>query len=203
MHGGAVCGNPPGVNTKLKGAVVMNRILFFCGLLACVGCGPSGPAQSVENYFPCAVGSSWTYTWGDTTASFTNTIAEVFTNAHNVQVYRWELGTEDATYSAYIDGQVVFLDAPDDTLGEVVLKEPFEVGATWCSDPLDTSTVCRIDETKASVSTHAGEFVNCIKVSTRWDVEEVLAFYFAPGVGLVKRTAPDEEDMSLYEYDLK
>ena len=180
-----------------------NKILFLCALLVCAGCEPSGPAQTVENYFPCAVGSRWTYTWGDTTDIFTDSIAEAFTNAHNVQVYRWEMGMDDATYSAYIDGQVAFFYVPDDTLGEIVLKEPFEVGATWLYDPLDTSMVGRIEDTKASTSTHAGEFVNCVKVSFQSEGAEEFAFYFAPGVGLVKRTAPDEEDMELYEYNLK
>ena len=181
----------------------MNRILFLCALLVSAGCRPPGPAQTVENYFPCAAGNRWTYTWGDTTAVFADSIAEVFTNAHNVQVYRWEVGMDDAMYSAYTGGQVVFLDSPDDTLGEVVLKEPFEVGATWPYDPLDTSLVGRIEDTKAGVSTHAGEFVNCVRVSFRSGGAEEFAFYFAPGVGLVKRTAPDEEDMELYEYRLK
>jgi hypothetical protein len=197
------CWSPADEDSKPKGAVVMNRILFLCALLVFVGCRPSGPAQTVENYFPCAVGNRWTFTWGDTAAIFTDSIAEVFTNAHNVRVYRWELATDDATYSAYIDGQVVFLDAPDDTVGEVVLKEPFAVGTTWYSDLLDTSVVSRIEDSKASVSTHAGEFVNCIKVSTQSAGEEEVAFYFAPGVGLVKRTAPGEDDMELYEYNLK
>jgi hypothetical protein len=157
----------------------------------------------VENYFPFAVGNSWTYAWGDTTAMFTDSIAEVFTNAHNVRVYRWAMMKEDATYSAYMDGQAMFLDTPDDTLGQVVLKEPFEVGATWHMDPLDTSAVSRIEDTKVSITTHAGEFENCIKVSTQYGGSDAFVFYFAPGVGMVKRTAPDEADMELYRYDLK
>ena len=84
-----------------------------------------------------------------------------------------------------------------------MLKEPFAVGATWYSDTLDTSVVSRIEDTKASVSMHAGEFVNCIKVSTQSAGEEEFTFYFAPGVGMVRRTAPGEDDMDLYEYNLK
>jgi len=81
----------------------------------------------VENYYPFAVGNSWTCTQGDTTDCDTQKIAEEFTDAHAIHWYGWGY-TEDVDYSAYVNGKIVWSYTADDTLGMVVLKEPFEVG---------------------------------------------------------------------------
>jgi hypothetical protein len=156
----------------------------------------------VENYFPLAVGNQWIYTAaGDTTDNDTRTITGVSTDADSIRWYEWGYG-EDADYTAHIDGKVVFSDVPDETLGVVMLKEPLEVGASWRYSPLDTSSLSRIEDTRASASTHAGEFENCIKVWSQFEDEEFVCWY-APGVGLLKVAVPGEDDVELYDYDLK
>lgn len=106
---------------------MIGRFVSVCILLVCAGCRLSGPAQTVENYYPFAVGNSWTCTQGDTTDCDTQKIAEEFTDAHAIHWYGWGY-TEDVDYSAYVNGKIVWSYTADDTLGMVVLKEPFEVG---------------------------------------------------------------------------
>ncbi len=173
-----------------------NRLVLLCVLLALVGCGPKGPAQTVENYFPLALGNQWVYTAeGDTTAE-TLSINESFVNSSGVRVYKRVSDGPGAVYYSYTGGQVMMLTAPDDTVGPVILSEPFEAGATWTWH----GAAFRIAETRIGVATPAGNFSDCIKVTD----PDTFDSYYAPGVGLVKVVDPEgEELMRLSAYDLK
>jgi hypothetical protein len=171
-----------------------NKLVLLCVLLALAGCGPKGPAQTVENYFPLAVGNRWIYSTGATGTTETISVTESFLNASQVRVYKW--GGEDVLYGSNTGGRVVLRADPDDTTGIIILSEPFEVGAAWAQEG-ETS---RITDTKAGISTPAGDFTDCIKVSDP-DTTDV---YFAPGVGLVKVMASNgTEIMKLIEYGVK
>jgi len=173
-----------------------NRLVLLCVLLALAGCGPKGPAQTVENYFPLAVGNQWIYTAEGDTAAETLSIAESFLNASNVRVYKRVSDGPGAAYFTSTGGQVIVLINPNDTAGPIILSEPFEVGATWTW----RGATLRIADTKAGVSTPAGNFTECLKVTD----PDTFDSYYAPGVGLVKVIDPDgDEVMRLSEYDVK
>jgi hypothetical protein len=172
-----------------------NRTVFFCALLALAGCGPRGPAQTVENYFPLAVGSKWIYTAGGSTMVETLSIAESFLNASGIRVYRRVSDGGGAVYLAYTGGRVMMLTSPDDTVGPSILSEPFEAGATW-----SWHGAAFIAGTQIGVATPAGNFSECLKVTD----PDTFDSYYAPGVGLVKVVDPEgDEVMRLSEYDVK
>jgi hypothetical protein len=174
----------------------MNRLVFLCVLLAAAGCGPKGPAQTVENYFPLAVGNQWIYTAEGDSAAETLSISESFLNAANVRVYKRVSGGPGAVYFVYTGGQVMAFTDPDDTTGPVILSEPFEVGATWTWK----GAAFRIAGTKIDIATPAGNFTECLKVTD----PDTFDSYYAPGVGLVKVVDPEgEELMRLSGYDVQ
>ncbi|GEM_PF-1019841 len=181
---------------RQKGTLMMNRFVLLSFLLAAAGCGPKGPAQTVENYFPLAVGNQWIYTTEGDTAAETLSIAESFLNASNVRVYKRVSDGPGAVYFAYTGGKVIALSNPNDTAGPIILSEPFEVGATWTWK----GAAFRITDTEAGVATPAGNFSVCLKVTD----PDTFDSYYAPGVGLVKVVDPDgDEVMRLSEYDVK
>ena len=173
-----------------------NRLVLLCVLLAATGCGPKGPAQTVENYYPLAVGNQWIYTAEGDTAAETLSITETFVNASNVRVYKRVSDGPGAVYFTNTGGQVVALIHPNDTAGPIILSEPFEVGATW----IWHGETLRIADTKAGVSTPAGTFTECLKVTD----PDTFDSYYAPGVGLVKVVDVDgDEVMRLSDYEVK
>jgi hypothetical protein len=180
--------------TKYRFSAALAATFVFAVLLA--GCGPKGPAQTVENYFPLAVGSKWIYTAQGSTMVETLSIAESFLNASSIRVYKRVSDGGGAVYLAYTGGRVIMLTSPDDTVGPSILSEPFEAGATWTWHGAEF----RIAGTEIGVATPAGSFSDCIKVTD----PDTFDSYYAPGVGLVKVVDPEgEELMRLSEYDVK
>ncbi len=174
-----------------------NRYVLFLVLLTLAGCGPKGPAQTVENYFPLAVGNQWIYTAEGDPAAETVMINESFMNSSNLRVYQRASDGPGAVYYAYIDGKVIMmLTSPNDTAGPIILSEPFEAGATWTWH----GATFRIAATKIGVATPAGTFSDCMRVTD----PDTFDSYYAPGVGLVKVVDPEgEELMRLSAYDVK
>ncbi|GBF33398.1 hypothetical protein DCCM_2499 [Desulfocucumis palustris] len=145
------------------------------------------------DYFPLTRGSTWNYLGkGNEYASFSR---EVTYEKGNLSQTRTENGgtvgtavfetTDLAVTRVFFRGEEYdgkdYLDAtPNDNT--IILKEPLEAGTSW----VDRSGAQReIVDVKASVSTPAGNFKNCLRVKIS-NEHSTIYEYYKEGVGMIK-----------------
>jgi len=151
------------------------------------------PAVKLADFFPVVAGSTWEYQGeGNEYASFSRKI--VFTSGNLAQirednggtvtasVYKISLNSVTRIYNlAEAYGQTNYLkSAPNENL--VILKTPLQVGTKW-TEPNGTREIVDL---KATVTTPAGSFTQCLKVKIT-DKNSTVYEYFKSGVGMVKR----------------
>ena len=170
-------------------------------VLALAGCGGGGGGSSqtaYDDYFPLAVGNTWTY---KVVNEGQNPLTEGFEMQYSISgtqevggrnTYIMSLESSRAFY--FSDSSGVYLAGwefePYEFIGveppELILRYPIHKGYTWQSpDQRYTYTILSVAE---SVSTPAGTFANCVKVEEQFNGDGIgpEIKYYAPGVGLVK-----------------
>ena len=170
------------------------------------------PNLQPKDYFPLYEGSSWEYQGeGNEYASFTRNV--MYVKGNLAQVREDNGGTVGASVfktSADAITRIFFRgESYDETNyltsksneNMIVLKSPIAVGTKWTNPNNEREIV----DTKASVTTPAGTFKECIKVKIT-ENDSTTYEYFAKGVGMVMREFIYEElriTSSLKKYDIK
>ncbi len=207
------------------------RAFMIVGLMvALAGCkkenptngnGGNGNGYTIDNYFPLAVGNSWSFKGvqdcsdGQSDTTYLNlTVSEKYT-WQDKSVFKTLSNEDPSGYMVYYDNELrVYYDPPENGGSyDIILREPLEMGTTW----EDNYYTHKIASVKMQLSVPAGSFENCIKDEfTRRNVEppvEKVKGYmaYAPGVGMVKEYVEiDYSDgswckalMELTSYDIK
>lgn len=145
------------------------------------------------DFFPLELGYSWEYQGeGNEFASFKMEV--VYSDNDLRQVREDNGGTVSASVYKVSSSEIekVFFQAeaydesnylnnePNEEV--IILKTPLEVGAKW-QEPNGTREIVSINET---VSTPAGDFDKCIKVSIS-SKDSTIYEYYKEGIGMVKR----------------
>lgn len=141
--------------------------------------GPAKTAHSLKDYYPLAVGNSWTYVIKPAPPERAQATVELVSEENGF--YRMNVGGQIAARSTSVTDGV-----------RDMLREPLEVGNEWVAVP-EASEVERykIVSTDAVVKTPAGRFRDCIKVEMTTDIRSrdgqkgrlVGRWSYAPGIG--------------------
>jgi hypothetical protein len=175
---------------------------------------PDMPELTVKDVYPLSEGDYWKFAGtGNEYAPFEQKV--LFREGDRVQLQNATGGTVMAIIYEFKEGElrVVYsleefyeeeniLDR-ENTMEEVILKEPIQVGNTWQSGGKDY----KIEALDAQVETPAGNFEDCIKVTVNakeFNSESIV--YYKPGLGLVKQEYIADEFhivQELEEYNIK
>ncbi|NLT96347.1 MAG: hypothetical protein GXW85_12615 [Clostridia bacterium] len=153
------------------------------------------PELTVKDVYPLNEGDYWKFAGtGNEFAPFEQKV--LFREGDRAQMQSATGGTVMAIIYEFKDGElrvvysqeefyeeVNILDR-ENTMEEVILKEPIQVGNTWQSGGKEY----KIEALDADVETPAGRFENCVKITvnaTEYNSESVV--YYKPGLGLVKQ----------------
>ena len=157
-----------------------------------LGCADvTGSTELGADFWPLAVGDSWTYrdSFGDLT--------EVTVTAEQDGWYCWDEGVARLALRCTEEScrrQPAWPPPDDPHYTMILLKEPLEEGATW---PLyaDGSGEATLLEADFTYETPDGDWDHCYKVEleTTWEV-------YARGIGLVAEGFGDFETRHLAEY---
>ena len=151
------------------------------------------PAVKVGDFFPTVAGSTWEYQGeGNEYASFSRKILFVSgnlaqireDNGGTVSASVFKISAEEVTRIFFLGeayGQTNYLKSPSNE-NIVILKTPLQVGTKW-TEPNETREIVDL---KASVTTPAGSFGQCLKVKIS-NANSTTFEYFKNGVGMVKR----------------
>lgn len=159
--------------------------------------GPAQPGQeSVKkpgDYLPLTAGSTWEYQGvGNEYASFTREV--LYTSGKSAQLREDTGGTVAAIVAQTSDEAITQVFFQEEAYGtenklssppnrnKVILKSPLAVGTKWP----DSDGAREIVAVKASVTSPAGKFTDCLKVKISTP-NSTMYEYYQPGVGLVKR----------------
>jgi hypothetical protein len=168
----------------MPGVTVRPLLLAILGLaLGCAGArtapAPRGTARAPADYFPLAVGNSWTF--------LDHSPQQPGASHHTVRIVRRDPD------GYFVDDQRGALRADADCLHDRnrrLLCKPIDPGATWSSVVSPSVTeryrIAAVDET---VTVPAGTFRGCVRVRSQartGGVEQVAELTYAPGVGLVR-----------------
>jgi hypothetical protein len=151
------------------------------------------PAVKLADFFPAVAGSTWEYQGeGNEYASFSRKI--VFASGNLAQIREDNGGTVTASvfkissgavtrifFVAEAYGQTNYLKSPSNE-NIVILKTPLKVGTKWA----EPNGIREIVDLKATVTTPAGSFTQCLKVKIS-EKDSIVYEYFKSGVGMVKR----------------
>lgn len=85
--------------------------------------------------------------------------------------------------------------------GDPLLLFPLEVGQQWLAFGPDIPEYQWVVETKESVTTPAGSFTNCYRVSL-WTRPDHTIIWFCDGIGIVRKTAAHHPPDWIYEWQL-
>jgi hypothetical protein len=157
-------------------------LMWLVGLAACGGASapptpPPESADSVERYFPAALGTAWSYDVTTDDGAQSLIIARVVAREGD-RVAISVSGSEPNQYELRRDG--VF---SSDT-GTYALRWPLEVGRSW---PSRAGGEAHIVETSKSVETNAGRFDDCVLVrEARPSPPATIDTCFCPGVGVAR-----------------
>jgi hypothetical protein len=175
---------------------------------------PEKTELTVKDVYPLSEGDYWKFAGtGNEYAPFEQKV--LFREGDRVQLQNATGGTVMAIIYEFKDGElrVVYsleefyeeeniLDR-ENTMEEVILKEPIQVGNTWQSGGKEY----KIEALDAKVDTPAGSFDECIKVTvTAKEYNSESVVYYKPGLGLVKQEyiADDYHIVQeLEEYNIK
>ena len=155
----------------------------------------SSASPGLLDYFPLTpdVYSSYTGTGNEFVSMTTNV---EYAGPDTIQLVYDNGATESHILYAVRNGQVQALHTefelyvredlsllPPDTYGEILLKEPLEVGTSW--DVLDG--VRTITGMHVTVTTPSGTY-DALEVTTKGNDNSTAKQYYAPGIGFVKLT---------------
>ncbi len=140
---------------------------------------PRASEASPADYFPLAVGNSWTFV--------DHSPQRAEPTRHTVRI----VGRDPAGY--FVDDQRGALRADGDCLHDRsrrLLCRPLEVGRAWSSIVSASATEhYRIVAVGETVAVPAGTFHRCVRVRSQvraGGVEQIAELTYAPGVGLVR-----------------
>jgi hypothetical protein len=109
-------------------------------------------------------------------------------------------GFFDGFWLVHWNGELrAYIGSPTDTSSReytVLLKEPFDVGASW-QPPNDSEETLRIIDRDVTLTVPAGTFKHCLQVES--NVQGT--YYYAPGVGWA--AFPDTDEWVLLSYVTK
>lgn len=175
---------------------------------------PEKPGLTVKDVYPLSEGDYWKFAGtGNEYAPFEQKV--LFREGDRVQLQNATGGTVMAMIYEFKEGElrVVYsleefyeeeniLDR-ENTMEEIILKEPIQVGNTWQSGGKDY----KIEALDAQVETPAGNFEDCVKVTVNakeFNSESIV--FYKPGLGLVKQEYIADEYhivQELEEYNIK
>lgn len=185
--------------------VVILSMMF--SLVVISGCGGDDEDEPTVagDYWPCAIGNTWDYVYtitlatGDTTMTGTGSITVAIVGdtvlINNQQVFMQEYVAimdnsveRDTYYVAETDTSVLRYSSLYDTIPDVMLQFPLEVGNTWLVSGYTTAAVLG----RERVSVPAGTYNNCFEVAYIYYGDTVYDYY-AANTGIVKEYMSDTE----------
>jgi len=171
------------------------------------GCGGDDDDEpsAAGDYWPCAIGNMWDYvctmtlTTTDTsvtaTGSITLTIVGDTVLINNQHVFMQEYVTimgntvdSDTYYVAETGTSVLRYSSLSDTIPDVMLQFPLEIGSTWLVSGYTNAVVLG----REHVSVPAGTYYNCFEVAYTAYGDTVYDYY-AANTGIVKEYMSDSE----------
>lgn len=162
---------------------------------------PEEKKLTVKDVYPLSEGDYWKFAGsGNEYAPFEQKV--LFREGDRIQLQLATGGTVMAMIYEFKDGQLIvvysqeefyeernILDS-EDTMEEVILKEPIEAGNTWESG----GKQYKIEDVDALVDTPAGKFEGCIRVSvTAEEYDSQSNVFYKPGLGLIRQEYLSEE----------
>lgn len=201
-------------------------VLPIIMLIAGCGGGGGGTQYAVDaNYYPLAVGSTWTYQFGSNSQTL-NVVEAIQVNGETGYYLDYGIGGWNPILVSDEEGvrQVAAISSvpAENPSGEptvlpepiIQLQYPLSIGQSWVSiDGPGASRYVTILGVQESIVTPAGTFANCVKAQIHEvgvlpeHAAETAISYYAPGVGLVRTDAyfSSQEDpvvMELISYSL-
>lgn len=177
-----------------------------------IGCRSNSEPHRPRDYFPMTRGSYWEYEGeGNEFASFTREV--IFSDKDRAQFREDNGGTVVASIIEVTDTAVIRIFSRAEAYGNenylekqsnensILLQSPIKIGTRW-EIPEGTR---EITDTQAVVKTPAGEFNNCIAVTSKVGKSTVVEYYKA-GIGLVKKEFNSEGftvTSTLRKYEIK
>jgi len=137
------------------------------------------PSEKVTDYYPLALGNSWTYTFldqnGQIWTTFTYTIKDTATIDGN---FVYLFSREDNIYT-YVKGDTIFSKS-----GGIILPGPLVVGQSWTAEPYDYQLIGFGATTLINEGT---KYENCLKIrrTDRHFPGDETFEWWARGVGKV------------------
>lgn len=137
------------------------------------------PTHSIGDYYPLAVGNSWTYVIKPSPSANSQATVEL-------------VGEEQGFFKMSVGGQLAARSTSITDGVRDMIREPLTVGAEWVAVP-ESSEVerYRIISTDADMKTPSGMFRGCIRVEMTTEIRSrdgqkgrlVGVWTYAPGVG--------------------
>lgn len=170
--------------------------LTLCIVLAIGGCKKDGQPGG---YYPMSKGNRWVYATGDQSDRLTYEVdASVrLSNGENAwrMVRNWDLPSKslvmvDSIYIVKRENEVVAYSSLRDTVPDVLLRFPLEVGKNWVVSGGAKYTISAAVTAMEAVNVSGKTFERCFKLeSSRSEHDSVVVFgseWYAPGVGNVR-----------------
>ncbi|MGI6225364.1 MAG: hypothetical protein ACOYJ1_03820 [Peptococcales bacterium] len=156
---------------------------------------PRKKELTVKDVYPLSQGDYWKFAGsGNEYAPFEQKV--LFREGDRVQLQLATGGTVMAMIYEFKDGELVVVYSQEEfyeeknildtenTMSEVILKEPIEVGNTWESGDKQY----KIEAIDATVDTPSGKFEDCVKVFiTSEEFNYQNNVYYKPGLGLIRQ----------------
>jgi len=169
---------------------------------------------TVKDVYPLSQGDYWKFAGsGNEYAPFEQKV--LFREGDRVQLQLATGGTVMAMIYEFEDGELTVVYSQEEfyeeenilqrenTMSEVILKEPIEVGNTWQSGEKQY----RIEAIDTVVNTPSGKFEDCIQISVNAEeFNSTSNIYYKPGLGLIKQEYLSEDYKvvaELEEYKIK
>ena len=183
--------------------VVLSIVFSFMTINGCGGDDDESLADG--DYWPCAIGNIWNYvytmtvTTPETTATVTGSITieivgdTLLINNQPVLMQEYAVtmfgNTEiDTYYIADTDASILRYNSLYDTIPDVMLELPLEVGNTWVVSGYTAAVV--LD--RENIAVPAGAYYGCFEVAyTAYD--DTVYDYYAANTGIVKEYMSDIE----------
>jgi len=137
------------------------------------------PSEKVTDYYPLAIGNSWTWAWLDQNGriwdTFTLTVIDTATRNGN---FTYLFSGLD--FFVYVKGDTIF-----SSVGQIVLLGPLVIGQSWTTIPYDYEL---IGFGAVTTLTDDTEYEQCVKFKKTASIHPGAVQYewWAKGIGLVK-----------------
>jgi len=169
---------------------------------------------TLQDVYPLSEGDYWKFAGsGNEYAPFEQKV--LFREGDRIQLQNATGGTVMAMIYEFKDGELMVVYSLEEfyeeenildrenTMSEIILKEPIETGNSWKSGEKDY----KIEAIDAVVDTPAGKFEDCIHISViANEFNSQSNVYYKPGLGLIKQEylADDYKIVQeLEEYNIK